>query len=350
MGERRLARPAAPDDRHRAARLDRQRDVPQDVGARLVGEADVLGLDAAAQRVDRLARAGLLLGRRVEHVVDALHVRAEQLRLQAGADERRQRREQAGRQRAHREHRAERQLAVEHERRADAEDEQRRARAQRAEHRVDARAQPPARERRVDLVDEQVRPALDGAVLGAERLERLDPRQHLDEVGLRARLRLQRLAHQAAVARLRDEQRRHLEHPEAGDDDRHERALQRDHDEVERDERAVEHGRHRGRRQDLADRRVAVEAHHQVAGAAPQEERRRQADEVADEAGRDLEVEVRAQVERAGARARTTPGSGRRSSRRARGRGRAAGRGRRRGRRGRRRRRSSPGPRARGSG
>mgnify|MGYP003694694111 CR=1 FL=1 len=48
------------------------------------------------------------------------------------------------------------------------------------------RADPPPRQRHVHLVDEQVRPAFRRATLGAQRFQGLEPRQHVDDVRLRA--------------------------------------------------------------------------------------------------------------------------------------------------------------------
>ena len=105
---------------------------------------------AGAAAADLVA---ILLDRRLQHVVDAVHVALDELQLERARDERRQRAEQAGRERVHREHLAERHLAAHHAARADRQDQHRAERGDRA---ADPSVYACARARRILMLSSSV--------------------------------------------------------------------------------------------------------------------------------------------------------------------------------------------------
>ena len=127
---------------------------------RRVAEADVLEPDAALQARRRLDRRRVLLARRLEHVLDAVDVAAQELELEGVGDQRRERRQEAGGQRVQRQHVPSVSCAVEHLHAPQTRIDQRRGRAAAREQIESTNAlQPAAGERDVEHVDEQVRPA-----------------------------------------------------------------------------------------------------------------------------------------------------------------------------------------------
>ena len=184
------------------------------------------GLDASPQRAGGLQRASLLLLRGVEDVADPLHVRAHRLQPQTGARERADRSQEAVGEGHHPEHRAQGEVTVLHADRPDHKHQQWRARVERAHDRTDNGAEPATLQGHVDLVDEEVGPVLDGAVLRPRRLEALHPREQLVLVAAHPRGGLEALRHEAAAP------------PPGGDDDRR---LERGEHDHERGDRRAEH-------------------------------------------------------------------------------------------------------------
>ncbi len=136
-----------------------------------------------------------------------------------------------------------------------------------------------------------------GAVLGAGRLQVLDPGQELVSVAFRAGFGLQALPHQALVLAAGDDGHGDLRGAEPEDHGAQQRADHQQQDEVEGGHAAVQDRRQGTRGEDLPDGGVALQPHHQVTGGPAQEERVGQVGQVPDEPGRDLPVQVRAQVQ-----------------------------------------------------
>ena len=248
----------------------------------------------ASAGAGRTVAAGLF-GRGVEHVVDPVHVAAQQQQLQPGGDQGGQRLEEAGGQGAQSQHGAQRQPAVEHLLGPDGQDQQRRDDPQAGHGGIDHGAQAAPGQADVDLVDEQVGPVAGGALLGTGGLERLDAGEHLEHVALRARLDLQALGREPLGAPPGQDENQHLQAAEGGG---HQADLGVDghqQDEVQTHQRPVQQGGDGAGGQQLPHKGVGAQPHHQVTGRAFQEEGVGQVDQVLDEADGQLEVELGAQ-------------------------------------------------------
>ena len=239
----------------------------------------------------------LLFARGVEHVVDPLEVAAEELELQRAGDQRRQRPEERRRQRVGRQHLAQAELAAQDREGAEGQEAERRQRLEGAPGGVHAGAERAAPQRHVELRDVEVEPGAELLPLGAGALEALDAADELDQRALGARLRLQVLDHELAVAAARQEEHRGVQPGQEQDQHAEPRAQAEDDDRVEQDEAAVEQAGQRARGEDLAHGRVAADPQQEVAGRPGLEERVRQADQVLEEADRHAGVEPGPQVQ-----------------------------------------------------
>ena len=260
-------------------------------------KADVVERDAAAQRGCRRHPILLLLGRRLEHVLHPVHVAGEQLELHRGRDEGSQRREEPDGQRAGGEHGAEREVAGHHRGGAENQDDERRGGGERADAGLEERIEAAPRQRDVQLIGEEIGPAVDRLLLRPQCLQRLDAREHLHLVVARPGLHLKRLRHQLRMAVTRAEKQQHPQKSECEDDQGESAVDDEEEDQVEARQQAVEETGQRPGGEDLPNGGVGVETHHQVAGRALVKEGVRERDQVLDEIESDLGVETGAQVQ-----------------------------------------------------
>ena len=134
-------------------------------------------------------------------------------------------------------------------------------------------------------------------MLRPARLDCLDRFERLDERALGLRLLCQAPARQVLLTISRDEKDRRLERDDPERPERHPTADPEEEDQVDEDEHAIEHHREHARREHLANRRVAVDAHQQVARRTALEEAVGQPEHVLEEAHGHTHVEMRSQVE-----------------------------------------------------
>jgi hypothetical protein len=136
-----------------------------------------------------------------------------------------------------------------------------------------------------------------GAVLGPGCLECLDAGEQLVGVALGVRLRLQASGHQPLVAPPGQNHHGDLEEREHEHHDGQDRADDEQQDQVQAREAAVQDSGQGPGREDVAHHRVALQAHHQVAGGSAEEEAVRQLDQVVDESHGQAHVEPGSQFE-----------------------------------------------------
>src|SRR6185437_4853417 len=215
MREGRLPGPGPADDADVLAGLDFQRDAAYHRrGERTVGERHVVGPDLAAELRCGTYVLTVLFTRGVEDVIDALHVAAEHLQLQATGNHGAQGLKESGPEGRGTQHRAERDVPGEYLEGTHHQDDQRRGNLQRAHDGANRGAETPAGQVDVDLIGEQTAPVVDGAVFPAGRLECLDAGEQLVGVALSVCLRLQAAGHQPLVAPPGQHHHGDLEHGE----------------------------------------------------------------------------------------------------------------------------------------